>query len=341
MPEPVDYNLFKSWANEHFDNMVERGGKIRLKSIFCDNIGGDKKHHLYCKPSIGYFKCMKSGTKGTLYELVMKIEGCSFDEAVDILGGEHNLRYFESKLEEYLNIKPDNNNRTFIKKKLDFPPNTFLINDLSKTNHFRIRAENYLNGRKLPIKGLMICIAGEYSNRIIIPYYNRKGDLIYWNGRDLGNSSLRYRGPDSSLYPEAKKEEVVWMEYFPALDTKIYLTEGEFDAMTLNECGLHAAAFGGVSFNLKQFEMLKGYQLVLSFDADKAGEKGLMELSEAMKKNGFDKLYYVRPPKKYKDWNAMLMDLGKDLVRLYIKQKEEEHQILNNWNILKLKTFKM
>ena len=134
---------------------------------------------------------------------------------------------------------------------------------------------------------------------------------------------------------------MVWIEYFPPPKTRIYITEGEFDAMALNECGLHAAAFGGASFSEKQFEMLKGYDLTLSFDADKAGEAGLMKLCDATKKHGFNNMSYVRPPNKYKDWNEMLKDLDKELVYFYIKKTEKEHQFLDDWNILKLKIFKM
>lgn len=340
MSDPIDYTVFKQWAQQHFKEMREKNGKIRLNSIYCDAIGGDRKFHMYCKPSIGMFKCMKSGEKGSLYSLVMQVESVAYDQAVEILEGDtQTLRYLEAKLDQYLNLDPNEIKKEYTgwKKKLDFPPNTFLIASLGETNHFRMRAEQYLAGRKLKSDGLLMCVAGDYVNRIIIPYYDREGDLVYWNGRDLGNAHLRYRGPDSSLYPAAKKEEVVWMQYFPKIGTKVYLTEGEFDAMTLNQCGLHAAAFGGASFNPKQFEMLKGYQMVLAFDADKAGERGITQLSEAMSANGFENTMYVRPAKPYKDWNEMLIAVGKDIVRLYIEKKEAEHQILNSWNILRLR----
>jgi DNA primase len=343
MAESIDYEIFREWVKQHFKELREKNGKIRLNSIYCDAIGGDRKFHLYCKPVIGMFKCMKSGEKGSLYALVMQVESCSYDQAVDILQGEHNLRYFEAKLDDYLNPESNESKTQYTgwKKKLDFPPNTFRINTLGENNHFRMRAEQYLTGRKLPLKGLMICVAGEYANRIIIPYYDREGDLVYWNGRDLGNSQLRYRGPDANMYPAAKKEEVVWMEYFPKSGSKVYLTEGEFDAMTLNECGFNAAAFGGASFNAKQFEMLRGYHLVLAFDADKAGENGIRQISDAITATksltGVDTLHYVRPPKQFKDWNAMYQAYDKDIVRLYVEKKEAKHQVLNVWNILKLR----
>jgi DNA primase len=327
MAEAIDYFIFRNWAKEHFAEYREKNGKIRLNSLFCE----DHKFHMYCKPSIGMFKCMKSGFKGSLYELVMRTEKISYDEAVDILEGEHNLRYLESKLDKYLNA-PQEKQQQFYHKKLELPPNSFLISSLSEQNHYRIRAENYLNGRKLKPKGLYVCVAGEYSNRIIIPYFDRKGELVYWNGRDLGNSLLRYRGPESNL--GAKKEEVVWMEYFPKKDTKVYLTEGEFDAMALNECGFHAAAFGGASVNPKQLEMLQGYQLVLSFDADKAGKEGIMKLGDAIQQNGFHKINYVRPPLPFKDWNAMLQKHNKEIIQLYIHHKEK---VFNSFTSLVLK----
>jgi hypothetical protein len=206
---PVDYFIFRQWVRQHFNDTREKNGKIRLQSIFTE----DRKFRLYCKPSIGMYKCMKSGQKGSLFHLVMQIEHCSYDEAVDILEGDtNNLQYLEAKLQKFLNpteptigiVKKEGQEFVGIKNKLNFPPNTFLISSLGPTNHFRVRAEQYLKGRHLPNRGLLICVGGDYSNRIIIPYYDREGDLVYWNGRDLGNSYLRYRGPDAVLYPNAK-----------------------------------------------------------------------------------------------------------------------------------------
>lgn len=328
----IDYDTFLTWAKEHFhDEPREMNGKIRLNSIFCN----DRKRHLYCKPSIGYFKCMKSGNKGSLYQLVMEVEKCSYDQAIDILGGEQNLRYFAAKVKRFFQTGIINNIQLEQKPSLQMPSGSFLITSLSPTHHYRVRAEEYLAERKLHPKGLWICVGGEYVNRIIIPYYDRNGDLVYYNARDLNpNSHLRYRGPDGEL--GAKKEEVVWLEFFPKKGTKIYLTEGEFDAMTLNECDLHGAAFGGKDVNVKQLEMLAGYQLVLSFDADRAGKDGLTKLGQIMQSYGLQEVSYIRPPKQYKDWNEMLQRENAELIQLYIHKREKR---FDSWTALSLNVF--
>src|SRR3954467_6721638 len=91
----INFETFLNWAKTHLNNIKVGGGKIKANSLWCD----DSKRHLWCKPSIGYFHCWKSGKKGTLFDLIMEIEKCSYDEAVDILGGDHRLHYYETKVD--------------------------------------------------------------------------------------------------------------------------------------------------------------------------------------------------------------------------------------------------
>jgi hypothetical protein len=63
----------------------------------------------------------------------------------------------------------------------------------------------------------------------------------------------------------------------------------------------------------------------LCFDTDAgkrvdAGGNALVAVGEALKKEGFDEVYYVRPPKEYKDWNKMLVQTSPKLINVYIQQ---------------------
>ena len=221
------------------------------------------------------------------------------------------------------------------------PPSTYAISDLPTSNFHRVQAEVYLFNRKMPSEGFYVCTAGDYRNRIIIPYYDPSGGLIYFNGRYLGNDELisRYRGPDKSI--GVGKEDVLYVPKWPAAGKKIYLTEGEFDALTLYICGqergieVYSGAFGGKNLSEKQIEMIRQYQPVLCLDTDPGrdyGKEGLIKMGLDLMAKGL-KPRFVRPPKLYKDWNKMLVETSPGIILHYLANYEKP---LNDTNFMKL-----
>lgn len=188
-----DYDTFLGWAESRFSDVRVSGKEIKLNSCFVD----DHKHHLWCCPDKGTFHCWKSDEGGTLVKLVAHVDGCSFSEAAERIGD--NVGTSISQLEKRLQELQDGLLKPKEATKMVLPKNTFAIKSLGEDNHYRRLAETYIKGRKLPIGDLMVCIAGDFKDRIVIPYYGPKGDLIYWNSRDLTDKAyLRYRGPDKS-----------------------------------------------------------------------------------------------------------------------------------------------
>jgi DNA primase len=328
MRKPIDFDTFLTWAQQHFTDIKVSEEKIRLNSIYCNHLGGDEKHHLWCRPYTGHFHCYKSGKRGTLYDLVMDVEKCSYSQAVDTLGGKQTLRYLEAKLEEFLASEAANE-KVEEKPVLTLPENSISVTKLLPP--YQAKVANYLKGRKIPLEGLYYCINGEFYGRIIIPYYNSDGELVYFNARDIIHPKpyLRYRGPDSGL--GFKKSEVVWMSFFPRKGAKIYLTEGEFDAMTLNLCGLHGCATGGKDVTSRQIAMIRDYEVCIAFDRDPSGKDAFRKLGWELYMNGVKKVTFVRPPEPYKDWNEMLAGnekegkpaLSEKVIRAYISQNEK------------------
>jgi DNA primase len=325
MRKSVDYDTFLAWVQEKFTDIKVTDEKIRINSIYCDHLGGDEKHHLWCRPHTGYYHCYKSGKKGTLLELVMDIDKCSHDAAVDTLGGQYDLLDLEEKLAEFLSGTPIE--KINEKPTLKLPEGSISVNKLLPP--FQAKVLAYLQSRKIPTNGLYYCISGEFSGRIVIPYYNSDGELIYFNARDIvkAKSLLRYRGPESSS--GFKKEEAVWMSFFPRKGAKIHLTEGEFDAMTLNECGFHGCATGGKDVSEKQIALIRDYDICIAFDRDKSGKEALGKLGWSLFENGVKRVSFVRPPDPYKDWNEMFtggkekIALSDKIIRAYIIKNEK------------------
>lgn len=319
----IDYNIFWRWITKKLgeDNCIKSGEEICINSPFTD----DKGFHCWCNTKKGVFHCWKTDESGSLYNLVMELEGCNYLDAKDILGEDQLLADLEAKVASFFvkEIK--------VEKKevfLELPKDSLKISNLSKDNKFRIISEKYLSNRKLPIDDLYVCISGKYAMRIIIPYYDNKGNLIYFNGRDItGKSKLRYRGPEKEL--GIGKNEVVWIKHWPKEGETVYLTEGEFDAMSLWEAGFNGAAIGGKNFTNNHLQLLKAYDIILCFDLDKSGLEALNKIRTFVRKHQFvrgskhNKIGFVQPAKGTKDWNEMLVKYNKEVIHGYITKYQQ------------------
>lgn len=319
----IDRDAFIEWANTHFDNVIIHGNEVQINDIWwIDEFGlPDSKNHCWVNTDKGCFHAFKSGKHGSVVRLVAEVEGCSWHEANALLGGENNIPFLQSRLEELFGYEePAKITASVVSPKL--PEGTYPIKDLSPNDPMRVKAENYLKSRKIAIGNLMVCVTGKFQDRIVIPYYDRNGNLIYFNSRALNEKDkLRYRGPDKDTFGVGKSD-VLWMHSWPHDGSEIYLTEGEFDAMSLVQVGLHGGACGGKELGNKQIEMLRPYKITLAFDNDKAG-KNSFKIGQGLIGSGFKDLYYVRPPQGFKDWNKLLVDHGEIVLKAYIEKEKK------------------
>lgn len=329
----VSFKNFVKWAKGRFgdDNVVVAGKEVKINSIFEPD---DDGYHLWCNPSggkkqrkFGTYHCWKTDKKGSLVKLIMIVESCSRDDALAKLQGQTSIRELEKQLEKIFASQDEETIVEQPKSDLSLPADCYLISDLGTNNWWRKRAESYLTDRKIPIDGLYICTDGiKYKNRIIIPYYDRFGKLIYFNGRALGQSKMKYRGPEKEV--GVGKEDVIYMAgKWPAEGSLVYVCEGEFNAISLKQAELSAAACGGKNMGEKQAILLSDYRICICLDRDKAGKAGTTKMSsmiaalETSKKTG-EKLMYVVPPQGYNDWNEFLQKNSAVLLYHYIKKNQ-------------------
>lgn len=339
----IDYNRFLSWVESRFspdDIKLGKNDEIRLRSIFHPD-DDDRKFRLYCSPSggkkkriNGVFHCFDTDIKGSLIKFVMLVDNCTHEDAIEILNGSNasldrlqkladEVIYGNKKEEKKKLVKLQEEDKK--KEELQLPPFTYHFHDLPSDNYHRIHGEAYLFNRKLPLDDFMVCVRGdEFRNRIVIPYYDVNGKLIYYNGRYIGNSSkvAKYQFPDKEIVDRAN---VLYFPKWPEPGVKVYLTEGEFDAYSLHTSGLPSAAFGGKHLAETQIELIRSYIPVLCLDSDKAGEAALSIIGDNLLQQGFPRVYYVRPPKQIKDWNEFLQKIGPNVLKTYILQKEKPY----------------
>lgn len=335
----VDRNVFLKWAVDHFGSdaiRIKENGEILTNSPYTPE--EDRGKNLWMNPSGGKkklqggaFRCWKTDKMGSLVWLVSDLGKMSYEDAEELLCGITSLRRLEQEVEAFYSgtVVEPYIAEELISPTIDLPPHTYLICDLSKNHFHRIKAEEYLLSRKIPTKDLYVCIKGEYQDRIVIPYYDRKGSLIYYNARTLSKkeSIIKYMKPDSK---EINQSSLLYFLNWPENKTKIYITEGEFDAISLNLAGFCGVACGGKFLSSEQTEIVRQYIPVIATDNDEgkkhnSGLEALITIANSLLQNGFKEVYYVRPPRGYKDWNAVLQDKGPAILRAYIQQSEKQY----------------
>lgn len=341
----IDFDKFLNWAESRFDDVVVRGDEIKLNSIFCE----DRKHHLWCNPSggkkgsdQGVYHCWKTDNKGSLLGLVTLVDQCTYEEALETLDAvsDRSLLDLERRVQEIFEKAGDSkaiDEETV--KGLDLPPDCYLFDELPSSHYLKRAAEEYLKSRKIPSDTLLICTRGRYKNRIVIPYRDRDGGIIYYNGRYIGDpgTNLRYLGPPKEL--GIGKGDVLYVPKWPRPGEKLYVTEGEFDAISLFHCGFQAAALGGKVLSDKQTGMINQYSIVLCLDADDSGGEALPKIANSLLQKGLHNISYVRPCKEYKDWNGMLVEKGDKILREYVRTQERPYNdssAIGDWESTKI-----
>lgn len=334
MASQIDYNSFLSWCENRFgvENIKISGNEICTHSIFIE----DHKYHLCMNPfggkkerEGGVYRCWKSNKYGSLISLVSQLDKISYEEAEDLICSSLSLRALELKVDEFFgqydNTIPKQAPITLSKKFLNLPPETYKFEELDSFDKDRFK--EYISKRKLSLDSFYYCTGGDYYDRIIIPYKNETEDIIWYNARAIkdGKNIVKYMKPKQK---EFSQDSCLFFTSFPKYKTKIYLTEGEFDALTLAACGFVAVACGGKTLTDSQIEILRNYIPVLAFDNDENapvnyGLKSVIDVGRQLISKGFDELYYIRPSKGFKDWNEILMKMNPDIIKHYITKYEK------------------
>lgn len=136
---------------------------------------------------------------------------------------------------------------------------------------------------------MYLCEKGFYSDRVIMPIFNKDNEIAGFNTRTTIDAEPKY------LYN--KNLDVKNLAY-PLLDNKtdyVIVTEGMLDALSLQQLGYPVITNFGVADNfgkLKiQYLLSKGVEtILLAFDQDEAGEKGM----EALLKNNITEIFEVK-----------------------------------------------
>ena len=144
-------------------------------------------------------------------------------------------KFGNKKLKKLYNILKPETIQVREKKinKVKLPEGYKKFSEVNKIYPVRKQAINYLYNRGISddvIEKYQIgfCDVGDHNGRIIIPSYNKKGELNYYISRSWDpNSRYKYKNP------QAEKDKIVFWENMVDWDKDIYLVEGAFDGIFL------------------------------------------------------------------------------------------------------------
>ncbi len=193
-------------------------GQISFNCPVCDD--GRNKHNLEVNYIDNVYKCWACGDSENTHGALGRI----FD------------KYGNKKQKKLYNVlKPETVVKRERKKKtLKLPESFTLFKDSSPVYPVRRQAMNYLKSRGITDEmiekfGIGFCDKGDHAGRIVIPSYDKKGELNYYIARSWNpTSKAKYKNP------EAEKDKIIFWENLIDWKKDIYLVEGAFDGLFLN-----------------------------------------------------------------------------------------------------------
>ena len=266
----------------------------------------------------GFFHCFGCGAHGDVIGFIMRDEGHSFPEAVEKLAGEAGLevpkdrprdraraeeqmslyrvledaaKHFQSELRTdsgaaaraYLKGR-GLNDETIVGFRLGFAPDS---RNFMKT----VLLGDQITEAMLVTAGLLIEPEGggssydRFRNRVIFPIQDRRGRVIAFGGRALGDTQAKYlNSPDTPVFHKGTMLYGMHLARGAARKAgRIVGVEGYMDVIALHQAGLTetVAPLGTALTELQMEEMWRLVDApVLCFDGDNAGHKAAARAAE-------------------------------------------------------------
>jgi hypothetical protein len=222
----------------------------------------DGKGNLEINYKQNVFKCWVCAesheTHGSLFKLIKKF------------GNPKQLKKFKLLMpEDFESI-----NRVY--KQVRLPKEFISFKDISLglklTPQFK-QAWNYIKSRNITPEMIEkykigFCYQGQYENRIIIPSYDVNENLNYFIARSyLTRTKMKYKNP------EIDKETLIWNEHLIKWEEPIYIVEGAFDSIFLENSIPMLGKYMTKNLFNKLYDSAKKIVIILDPDAWTDAEK--------------------------------------------------------------------
>jgi len=267
-----------------------------MPSIF---IRDDWKRHMSVNVETGLWQCFKTGRNGNFTSLYAESEGITYLKAqTDLI-----IKNFS-----FLGIDPPVKKEVPKRNAEIDPASLIAINIESAYNEDSKvqQAWSFLFGRKLFNEEVVeeepfyLCTEGRFANRLIIPF-RKDGKVYYFQARSLFGEEPKYLNPASE--GAVRSSDVVYP--FDESEDYVVVCEGPLDAVALQRQRVNATCTIGSTCSRTQAEILCefGGKVILGYDNDAAGEKGIKRFDQLRKEMRMTSFEVCPPPSGYKDWN--------------------------------------
>ena len=264
-------------------------------SFLCP-LHNEKTPSFYANSRDQYFNCFGCSKKGNAINFIMYYNSISFSEACKFLEDKYGLKKDNSKLlkQNYEDLKSQRK-QNYIKTLLSYF--TYCAN----TMKFNIRANDYLKTRGLNLSdniiigfddgsyinsdqntrsidylksiGLVNSINQSFfKNRIIFCIKNNEGDILGFTGRDISNqNSIKWLHSKNNEFFQKSNHLFNYSDTFDKFNS-IYICEGPFDVLILDNIGLPGVCSMGSNISKHQIESIdKINKPIILMDSDSSG----------------------------------------------------------------------
>ena len=325
------------------------------------------------------YKCFGCGEAGNVISFVMKEKNLPFIEAVKYLANRANIpleigngekskvtkrkellyrvnveaaKFFFSNLMNNQNAKEYFLNRG-IKEETIKKFGLGFANDSWNSLMFYLRKKG-INDVLLEEAGL-ISVNKEkgrkydrFRNRVMFPVFDYQGKVIGFGGRVLDDSLPKYlNSPDTLIFN--KRQNLYGLNF--ALkhnmnERYFVIVEGYMDLISLHQYGItNVVASLGTALTINQARLLKRYadKVIISYDADMAGQMATLRGLEILRTAGFDVRVLSIPqgkdPDEYvrsngRDAFLKLVNSAEPLIDYRIKKAEEGINFKNSQSLI-------
>ncbi|MBM7833704.1 DNA primase [Clostridium sardiniense] len=145
----------------------------------------------------------------------------------------------------------------------------------------------------LVIKSQKGTVYDRFRNRVMFPVFNIKGEVIGFGGRVLDDSKPKYlNSPETLVFQKGTNLYGLNFAIKNKIEERYFIiVEGYMDLISLHQYGItNVVASLGTALTVNQARLLKRYadKVIISYDADVAGQTATLRGLEILKEAGFD-----------------------------------------------------
>ena len=225
--------------------------------IFCPFHNNTRTPAAEVHKTNGLFYCFACQETKELTEVVMQASGRSYFEAARLIDSKSDNKNLVEALEDTLNKKPE-----FEEYDLG------MIERLNKNVSINSRAIEYYKSRNINKDSVAKYKLGysEKQDMVTIPVYSPDGLCLGFVGRSIEGKVFKNT-------PGLPKSKTLFNLQRAKRYDKVFVVESSFDAIRLEQVGVHAVATLGATISKEQRKLLKQYfnEVIVLGDNDEAG----------------------------------------------------------------------